>query len=676
MSFELVSLKITVNTIDGPYGVHIPFSNGLFLLRVENSHGKSTCMNAIAYALGMEKALGLGGTKIPFPPSLTRALTNKEGKEVKVIKSFVELTIKNKWNKFATLKRNIAGFESDNIIVIKEFDVEGESNNGTYFLHLEGDTKRELGFYFWLSKFLDWSIPQVPNHNGKDTPLYPSVLFPGWFVEQKKGWSSILATIPSQFGIKECKKRVLEFLLSLDVNDNLLERSAIKNEIDNISFKWKLIRHNAEIVAAKISGIVSGIPEQPEVKFDTYKIDLVLKEQESIISAIDYRKNLESQLKDFNNETINPQDNEKVQIELVRVISSKLDEINSQELSLQKVSDHKSYITHQISSTKDRLNNLLDDKRKYEDLKKIAASSVFENTHLNSNECPTCGAIYSDNLLDLSSQENLMTYESSLSFIKDQIKAFEFVLHDCEKQYKYKISEQRKIEERIASLKVDIDRLRKRDNSSVALQEEMLRKKINLENSIESIDDAYVSLAEIKLELNAIHSNYIKLLAKRKALPQSALSIKDQDKLLSLRVGLVSRLKKYNFSSFDADLINISEETYLPTREGYDIGFDTSASDGIRIIWGYLISLFSVGKEYSTNHPGVVVFDEPRQQEANKVSFAELLRDAAKSASNGGQIIFATSEEENVLVEALRDHDYRIVSFDKNDGKLLRKLDS
>lgn len=94
MSFELISLKLTVNTVDGIYGVNIPFSSGLFLLRVENSHGKSTCMNAIAYALGMERALGLGGAKIPFPPSLTRALTNKEGKEVRVIKSFVELTIK------------------------------------------------------------------------------------------------------------------------------------------------------------------------------------------------------------------------------------------------------------------------------------------------------------------------------------------------------------------------------------------------------------------------------------------------------------------------------------------------------------------------------------------------------------------------------------------------------
>ncbi|EDM2310778.1 hypothetical protein CQE06_26100, partial [Salmonella enterica subsp. enterica serovar Typhimurium] len=83
-----------------------------------------------------------------------------------------------------------------------------------------------------------------------------------------------------------------------------------------------------------------------------------------------------------------------------------------------------------------------------------------------------------------------------------------------------------------------------------------------------------------------------------------------------------------------------------PTREGYDIGFDTSASDGIRIIWGYLISLFTVGQRFATNHPRVIIFDEPRQQEANKVSFAELLRDAAESTKISGQIIFATSEDE------------------------------
>jgi len=676
MSFEIISLKITVNTIDGLYGIDIPFSTGLFLLRVENSHGKSTCMNAIAYALGMEKALGLGGAKIPFPPSLTRALTNKDGKEVSVIKSYVELTIKNNKNTVAKLKRNIAGFETDNIITIDEVSSGGDQSTGSYFLHLEGDTKREMGFYFWFSKFLDWKLPQVPNHNGKDTPLYPSVLFPAWFVEQKKGWSSILATIPTQFGIKESKKRALEFLLSLDVNDNILERSSIKNEIDTIGFQWKLIRHNAEIVAAKVSAIVSGIPEQPEVKFDTYKMDLILKEKDSIIAAIDYRVKLDAQLKTLNSEYVSPVDDEELQKKVVHIISSKLDEINSLELDLQKISDHKSYIAHQITSTTDRLNNLLDDKRKYEDLKKIASSTVFDNTHLNSNECPTCGAPYSDNLLDLSPQDNLMTYESSLNFIKEQIKAFEFVLEDSKNQLKFKTSEQIKTQETIAALKVDINRLKKRDDSSLALQEDILRRKINLENSIDNITNAYAALAEIKLELNALHAKYVKLISKRKALPQSVLSTKDVEKLNSLKSGMVNRLNNYNFTSFAASLISISEDTYLPTREGYDIDFDTSASDGIRIIWGYLLSLFSVGRAYSTNHPGLVIFDEPRQQEANKVSFAELLRDAARSASSGGQIIFATSEEESVLVDALKGHNYKIVSFDKNDGKLIRKLDA
>lgn len=223
-----------------------------------------------------------------------------------------------------------------------------------------------------------------------------------------------------------------------------------------------------------------------------------------------------------------------------------------------------------------------------------------------------------------------MTYESSLNFIKEQIKAFEFVLEDSKNQLKFKTSEQIKTQETIAALKVDINRLKKRDDSSLALQEDVLRRKINLENSIDNITNAYAALAEIKLELNALHAKYVKLISKRKALPQSVLSTKDVEKLNSLKSGMVNRLNNYNFTSFAASLISISEDTYLPTREGYDIGFDTSASDGIRIIWGYLLSLFSVGRAYSTNHPGLVIFDEPRQQEANKVSFAELLRDAAE----------------------------------------------
>ncbi|MDI5838358.1 ATP-binding protein [Shewanella xiamenensis] len=55
MTLAISRLKIIAKTIDGDYGVDIPFEKGLFILRLDNSHGKSTCINAIAYALGMEK---------------------------------------------------------------------------------------------------------------------------------------------------------------------------------------------------------------------------------------------------------------------------------------------------------------------------------------------------------------------------------------------------------------------------------------------------------------------------------------------------------------------------------------------------------------------------------------------------------------------------------------------
>ncbi|ELY4794904.1 hypothetical protein SM098_004317, partial [Cronobacter sakazakii] len=203
-------------------------------------------MNAIAYALGMERALGMGGAKIPFPPSLTKVLTTIDGREINVISSFVVLQIKNSDGVTASLKRNIVGFEIDNVIYIDETHANGKEKRGSYFLHREGDTDRDMGFYKWLTVFLGWSLPLVPNHNGKDTPLYPSVLFPSWFVEQKKGWSSIMATIPTQFGIKEVKKRSLEFLMALDVNENILKRSAIKNGVDEVVYQWKIIKRKAE----------------------------------------------------------------------------------------------------------------------------------------------------------------------------------------------------------------------------------------------------------------------------------------------------------------------------------------------------------------------------------------------------------------------------------------------
>jgi hypothetical protein len=90
----------------------------------------------------------------------------------------------------------------------------------------------------------------------------------------------------------------------------------------------------------------------------------------------------------------------------------------------------------------------------------------------------------------------------------------------------------------------------------------------------------------------------------------------------------------------------------------------------VRVIWAYLLGLLEVGEQFETNHPGFLVFDEPKQQSAKDLSFAALL----KRASGGGpdrQVIFATSEPLDTLNSMLEDvrHTLHVV-----DGYLLKKL--
>lgn len=51
-------LELIVTTGKGRYGVSIPFADGFTILRAENTSGKSTCVQAIVYALGLEAMLG------------------------------------------------------------------------------------------------------------------------------------------------------------------------------------------------------------------------------------------------------------------------------------------------------------------------------------------------------------------------------------------------------------------------------------------------------------------------------------------------------------------------------------------------------------------------------------------------------------------------------------------
>lgn len=61
------------------------------------------------------------------------------------------------------------------------------------------------------------------------------------------------------------------------------------------------------------------------------------------------------------------------------------------------------------------------------------------------------------------------------------------------------------------------------------------------------------------------------------------------------------------------EMTKISNETYLPIIEGFDMKFDSSASDNIRAIWAFTMALMQTSTRKLGNHPNTLIFDEPDQ---------------------------------------------------------------
>ncbi len=673
MPITINRLILEANTADGPYGLDLNLTKGLFILRVENSHGKSTCINSIAYALGMEMSLGQKTAKPPFPPCLLKSIQDEKGAEKLVISSYVMLEISNDRGQTYTLKRNILGADADSIITVYESDIKSISDGGqNLFLHKEGDTTRELGFYSWLANFIGWSLPLVPNNSGKETPLYPALLFPLFFVEQKKGWGSIQATTPFHFQIPQAKKRALEFIMDLDVNELVKKKAINKKFIDDALEKWKRLYVRLEGVAIRIGGIASGVREEPSMQFDSYKVDVLLECREGWVSLSSALEESRAELKQHVLIKQSPRsyisENQRKQIRALN------NELIQKENKYEAILDELSFISNQVEAAKTRIENLVDDKRKYEDLRKVKSFKVLKNLPILNNECPTCGREYSDHSIEFECSDELMTLEESLDFIKSQISTFKSVLHSYTNQLEIKTIELSNLVKDIERSGEDVSRIQQELYSDYnVLDESYLREKIRLENKIKSYEEALVNLANHRHELDTLHVSYKELTRLRRGFAEHGFSASDNRKIKSLQSEVVKYLSAFGFSSFDPELLEISRDNYLPTREGFDLGFDTSASDGIRVIWSYLISLFSLREKFQTNHPGILIFDEPRQQEANKLSFSGLLKGASE-ASGSGQIIFATSEEEAVLKEALEGYEYTLRSFSPSEGKILRKL--
>ena len=79
--------------------------------------------------------------------------------------------------------------------------------------------------------------------------------------------------------------------------------------------------------------------------------------------------------------------------------------------------------------------------------------------------------------------------------------------------------------------------------------------------------------------------------------------------------------------------------------------------------WAYTSGLLEVSTEFKTNHLGLLVLDEPKQQDTASESLAAFFRRLARSSSRDQQVLVATSEPSSSLANMVRDLDANVVDF-------------
>jgi len=355
--------------------------------------------------------------------------------------------------------------------------------------------------------------------------------------------------------------------------------------------------------------------------------------------------------------------------ELERAIRS-VDELNARRVAL--VREYRTEASQQVAAER-RIATLEEDLQKNLDVLKLRKlGSTSPTLVVVQNHCPTCDQPIQDTLLPQSETGEVMPIEDNVEYVRTQISMFRQVAAQAETAVaqvgaavQATASELRDANERLRAIRADLAAPHTAPSAAAIAErlqaEQRLTALIGLIEHVEGEKEALRELSEVAR----------RLAEERASLPADRLTSADKGKLGALSELIQEQAKEYGFSTFSADDISISTDTYRPEKEGFEIGFQLSASDAIRLKWAYQLSLLELGRSASTNHPGFVIFDEPRQQEARRISFQRLLERASEALKEKEQVIFATSEDLEHLRSYLKGVQCNLIAF---DGPIVQRL--
>lgn len=663
------ALRIRAETNDGPYGAELTFTSGLNVLEARNSMGKSICTQSVLYGLGMEAMLG-SRHDVPLPDAMTEQLRTPSGAEIPVRESRIWLEIEGQDDRVVTLAR-WAKHETIDSRLVSVWEGPVLTEGGVFPQHdhlvrAEGVLDRDVGLHHFLADLVGWEVPEILLADGSAKPLYLEYLFPLIFVEQRGGWAGLQAIEPNFF-LPEAKRRAVEFLLDLGVYERAKRKIELKQRQTALRQSWHEAIEAFKRQLQATGFVLSGVPSEPvqtwppesepglvDVNSERTLEQEMSTAQEQLDSTI---SQLEALPEGAPQEVVEELEALQQELPILAMATSNLESEVAEETATGEALDR-------------TLANLDRDMQRNKDAHRLRELGS-EAWAAEEQECPTCHQALNDVVLE-ASPDPVMSLEDNIAYIEAEFNTFRLLREESGQHVTVREERLQSHQARLRDVRDRIRELRTEATASAqAPSAAVIGQRLQLESRLQRLKELEIGLQTFLDLLEGFSSTAAQIATEASSLPEEELTESERSKISELEDRVVDQLNAYGFESIPTSEITISDRSYHPARDGADISLGISASDGIRMVWAYLLGLMEVSRDQSTHHPGCLILDEPRQQSADRPSLNAFLSRASASGDHDEQVILATSEEPEQLAEGLEGipHEYHQVS-----GRLLQPV--
>lgn len=662
---QINRLKIVIRTAIKDFGFDRAFGEGLnFIASDDNTCGKSSILEGIYYALGLEQIIGGIGEKVLT--SVYKTSIEYEGITYSTLESEVYLEIYNGLD-VITLYRT-AKMENRESRLISVYygsiaDIElGTVDVNDMYVNMPDSATRGKGFHTFLESYLNLKLPRVHTYNDSESKLYLQLIFSGMFIEQKRGWADFFSGMPI-LGVKDAKQRVVEFILALNIIENEKRKLQLADLKSSIDRKWDTAvqtiiasGHSAQcnilnlplsprLLDKKLFGqvVVENLNHQ-EINEYIHSLKANLQSLSAIKpKVVDNYDNLEKELNDTDTQILQ--------------FSEELREIR-ESLRLENTS---------VKSLKENLETIEIDIANNKDAARLQRLGSEIGSSVMSGMCPTCNQSVPDTLLPISSDYTVMSIDENIKHLHAQRDMYKFAIEG-------KLTTITELEKQVSFLEGSLHTLRRlalslrSDLCAVdeELSESVVYKKVRIADEIERLESFITSLKHLLHEIDILSEEWKIYLDEKGKLPKEKFTPDDRKKLAEFESNFKKDLQKYGYKSVaNINDISISQDTYLPVIDNFDMKFDSSASDAIRAIWAFTVSLLQTSNTMLGNHPGVLIFDEPAQHSIVTMDMHAFFEDIINIEGYSQVIIGITTKDTDTrkAIESLNPESYTFIDI-------------